>query len=93
MFHRESRDGLESRLAEIDAKIASHPLSSPAVKDAQAVVDAQGGEKDAASRELSERGLPSLEELGKVVARGTASWWNLHRKRNRVIKKLERQNG
>jgi hypothetical protein len=88
MFHRETRDELQSKLAEIDAEIASHPLNDSAVKEAQAVVDANGGEKEAAARELAERGLPSLEELGKLVATGTASWWNLHRKRNKVVKKL-----
>ena len=88
MFDSRSHVDLQSRLSRIDAKIAAHPLSSPAVKEAQAVIDSVGGEKDAASRALAERGLLSLDDLGRIVARGTLSWWNLHRQRNAVMKRL-----
>lgn len=72
------------------AKIAAHPLSSPPVKEAHAVIEAHGGKDESGelSRELKERGLPSLEELGKIQARTSFSWWRLHRKRRSLERRL-----
>ena len=40
------------------------------------------------SQELRERGLPSLEELGRIQLKTTVSWWKLHHDRRRLRKKL-----
>lgn len=80
-----------ARLAQVEEDIAAHPLASERVKLAQAVVD-NADEKDKAevNRQLTERGLPSLEELGKIVVQGTASWWRLHRDKKKIEKNIEK---
>lgn len=91
MFHRESLEGLKAKLDAVDAEIASHPLSSDRVKAAQAIVKArENKDTEEVSRELADQNLPSLEELGKIQVNGTVSWWKLHRKRNNLVKKIDR---
>ncbi|MEJ1191780.1 hypothetical protein [Pseudarthrobacter sp. CCNWLW207] len=91
MFHRESLEGLKAKLDAVDAEIASHPLSSDRVKTAQAIVEARANkDTEEVSRELADQNLPSLEELGKIQVNGTVSWWKLHRKRNNLVKKIDR---
>lgn len=85
------RDRAAARLAAVEVAIASHPLSSPPVRDAFEVIERHGKENSAEiSRELSERDLPSLVELGRIQVRSTFSWWNLHRRQRALRKKLGR---
>lgn len=71
-------------------KIAAHPLASPPVKSAFEVIERHGKENaDVISTELAERGLPSLDELGKLQVRHMFSWWNVNRQARRLEKKLE----
>lgn len=82
---------IEKRLAEVDRSIAAHPLASTSVQEAFAVIEKHGKEnKDAISLELRERNLPSLDELGRVQLRTTYRWWQLHRNRRSLLKKLGR---
>jgi hypothetical protein len=84
-------DKAENRLAEINRAIAAHPLSSDSVKAAFDVIEKHGKEqKDAIASELDERGLPSLEELGKLQVRTMFSWWKLNRSRRVLLRKLGR---
>lgn len=88
---RKSDHALQAKLESIDAAIAAHPYSSERFKGANAVIAATGKDgKDLVERELAENDPPGLEELGKIQLRGTASWWKLHRERNKVAKKIER---
>jgi hypothetical protein len=91
MFRRDSLDGLNAKLETVDAEIAAHPLSSTAVKEAHAIIEAKG-EKDTAAveRELAERNLPSLEDLGRIQVKTTASWWRLYRDRKKLVHKIEK---
>jgi len=83
---------LSRRIAEVDAQIAAHPLSSEPVTQAHAVIEAHGStdDSDAISRELASRGLPSLVELGRIQARSSFSWWRLHRKRRALLRRADR---
>ncbi|WP_444592683.1 hypothetical protein, partial [Brachybacterium sp. AOP42-B2-9] len=75
---------LEGQLREVEERISAHPLASERVVEAQKLVEERNGkDQKALSRELSERGLPSLEELGQIQFRNTASWWRLHRDQKR----------
>lgn len=86
-----SRADLDSRLREVDSEIAGHPFSSEAVKAAHSVIDSvSDGDKEAITRELSARGLPTLEELGKMQVKHGYAWWKLHRRRRRLLAKIER---
>ncbi len=91
MFKRDSIDEVQLKLDKVDAEIAAHPLASDPVKEAQALIDAKGGQdNDAVEAELAARNLPDLKELGKIQLSGTRSWWSLHRRRNKLIKERER---
>lgn len=89
MFASETLKQLMARLKQVEADIAAHPLASERVKLAQAVVDnADDKDEVEVNRQLTERGLPRLEELGKIVVQGTASWWRLHRDKKKIEKKI-----
>lgn len=79
----------KERLAAVDERITHHPLSTAPVRDAFDVIERHGKEnQEEISQELRERGLPSLEELGRIQLKTTVSWWKLHHDRRRLRKKL-----
>lgn len=82
---------LEGQLREVEERISAHPLASERVVEAQKLVEERNGkDQKALSRELSERGLPSLEELGQIQFRNTASWWRLHRDQKRLSRQIQK---
>lgn len=82
---------LEGQLREVEERISAHPLASERVVEAQKLVEERNGkDQKALSRELSERGLPSLEELGQIQFRNTASWWRLHRDQKRLSRQIHK---
>lgn len=98
MFRRRSVPELEGQLREVEERISAHPLASERVVEAQKLVEERnelveernGKDQKALSRELSERGLPSLEELGQIQFRNTASWWRLHRDQKRLSRQIQK---
>lgn len=81
-----------ARLAKVEAEIAAHPLSSTPVTDAFAVIEKHGKENSVEiTAELQERELPSLDELGRIQLKSTFSWWNLHRKKRALLRRLGRR--
>lgn len=83
---------IAKRLAAVDQSISAHPLASARVREAFAVIEKHGKDnRDSISRELRERNLPSLDDLGRLQLRTTFRWWNLHRNRRALLKKLGRQ--
>lgn len=92
MFRRRSVPELEGQLREVEERISAHPLASERVVEAQKLVEERNGkDQKALSRELSERGLPSLEELGQIQFRNTASWWRLHRDQKRLSRQIQKR--
>lgn len=80
---------LEHELKTLNRRIDAHPLSSAPVRDAFEVIERHGkGNVDVISDELRGRGLPSLEDLGKLQARHTFSWWMLNHRRRSLEKRL-----
>ena len=89
MFDRDLGDELQGKLKTVDAAIAAHPLSCEPITSAHALIEANGrDDKELVERELAAQGLPGLAELGRIQLRSSYSWWNLHRQRNKVLKKL-----
>lgn len=91
MWRKESLEQLQTRLLDVDAQIAAHPLSSERVQRANEIVALKGvvGIEEV-ERLLAEQALPSLEELGQIQVAGTVSWWRLHRERRKIETKIER---
>ncbi|GEB23228.1 MULTISPECIES: hypothetical protein [Bacteria] len=90
MFKNPSQSDLENQLKDIDEELSSHPFSNTRVEEANSLVESmKGKDKEEIDRTLKDRDLPGLEELGKVTATGTYSWWKLHRSRAKILKKLE----
>ncbi|KZC94060.1 MULTISPECIES: hypothetical protein [Clavibacter] len=78
-------------LAAVDAAIAAHPLSSERVTRANAIIEASDrDDKAAVEARLAEEGLPGLAELGKIQVRHSVSWWRLHRRRRKILARLDR---
>lgn len=94
VFTRRSAAALEEELHRVEAEIAKHPFASDAVVAANALIDASPDrDREQVSAELAQRHLPDLEQLGRIHARGTVSWWRLHRSRNRLLTKISRVRG
>lgn len=91
MFGRQSAPELEAELREVEKSISAHPLASERVVEAQKLVEERkGADQEALSRELADRNLPGLDELGQIQLRSTASWWRLHRDQKRLMRRLQR---
>jgi len=76
-------------LDKIETAIAVHPLASEPVLQSFEVIKRIGQENaELISEELGARGLPSLDELGRLQVRHGFSWVRLHRKRKKVRNKL-----
>lgn len=76
-------------LEKIEMEIAQHPLASPAVRDSFEIIERVGKDDvEPIARELKERGLPSLDELGKLQLRHSLSWSRLHKKQRKIRQKL-----
>ncbi|WP_218587354.1 hypothetical protein [Actinomyces denticolens] len=89
MFWRKSTQSLRSELASVDELIAAHPLSDPSVRRAHEIIEGhKPGDTEAIAAELESLRLPSLDEMGTIQAKHTASWWRLHRRRRRLMRRL-----
>ena len=81
----------EAELAAVDDAIATHPLSSDRVTRANAIIEASDrDDKAAVEARLAEEGLPGLAELGKIQVRHSVSWWRQHRRRRKILARLDR---
>ncbi|WP_454117669.1 hypothetical protein [Microbacterium lacticum] len=88
---RANRSALEAELKEIDAAIADHPYNAPEVVASREIIEQFEGEgNERVEQELAARGLPGLADNGRIVATGLASYSRLHRRRKKVLNKLER---
>lgn len=91
IFERPPRSTLEEQLQEVEENISSHPFSDRRIVEANSLVDSmEGADKEEIERLLASQDLPSLEELGKITASGTYSWWKLNRDKRKLIKKIEK---
>lgn len=94
MFGRHDLASLQKRLEAVNAQIAEHPLASETVRRAHAIVEARGNADEAELQaRLTDEGLPSLEELGKIQLRNTSSWWALHREKRNLERKIRKLSG
>ncbi|AXR74656.1 MULTISPECIES: hypothetical protein [Auritidibacter] len=83
---------IRKELHEVTQQISEHPLAAEQLKQAQELVERRKAEQvDPAeiNRELTEQGLPSLEEQGKATTAGARSYYKLHRKKRKLERKLE----
>lgn len=88
---KKTRKEIETELAHLDSEIAAHPLASEPVTAAHAIIEQHGEEnKEIIQQRLAEQNLPSLDEVGRLTAKHTFSWWKLHRARKKLIAKIER---
>ena len=79
------------KLETVDAAIAAHPLSNEPVTSAHAVIESNGRDnKELVEHELAAQGLPGRAELGRIQLRSSYSWWNLHRQRSTLVKRISR---
>lgn len=91
MGDKEALHRVERKISRLDSDIAKHPLASGPIAEAQSVIDAYKGQGEERIAEcLAERGLPTLQEVGKVTLKSMISWGRLHRRRKKLVDKRER---
>ena len=83
---------LQARLAEVNARIAAHPLNSAEFARAREVGAAKTDEDAAAvNAELAAQGLPTLGRQARMMALGLTSLARLNRKRIRLEESIARR--
>jgi hypothetical protein len=90
VLKRKSEADLRAELTAVEAELAAHPWNTPDAVEAREITDqysAQG--VDSVNEELASRGLPSVAENGKIVAKGMWSYGKLERRRHKLQSKLE----
>ncbi|WP_455133587.1 hypothetical protein [Microbacterium aurum] len=89
MFQRKSEAELRAELAVVEAELAAHPWNTPEAIQAREITEQYSEHgADRINEELAARGLPSLTENGKTVAKGMWSYGKLERRRQRIQSKL-----
>lgn len=80
---------LKADLELVKAEIENHPYNSPEMKAANQIIESHSRKDESEiSRELAEKQLPRLEELGLITVKGLRSFANLHRSRVRLEAKI-----
>ncbi len=91
MMMRTNRADLENKLSKIDAALAAHPYNAPDASASREIIEEfkeAGNER--IEQELTARGLPGLVDNGRTVAGGLFSYGRLHRRRQKILNKLNR---
>lgn len=90
MFKRRSEAELRAELAAVEAGLAEHSWNTPEAVKAREITDQYSDQGvDRVNEELAARGLPSVAENGKMVAKGMLSYGKLERRRHKLQSKLE----
>lgn len=88
---RKTRSERERELDRVLRDIADSPLSSEVFRQANSLIEELGGEDPPVINEaLMTRGLPRLDELGKMQAKHGFRFARLHRRRHKLARKLSR---
>lgn len=88
---RPSRSALEAELKEVESAIADHPYNSPEAIASREIIEQYEEEgTERVEQELASRDLPGLADNGRAVATGFASFSRLHRRRKKILHKLDR---
>lgn len=86
---RKNAEELRAELASVEAEIAAHPLNSEQMSEARHITQEHRDEGiERVQEELASRGLPSLEEQGRVTAKNMLTFWKLNRRKNKLLKQL-----
>jgi hypothetical protein len=86
-----SKQELEDRLHRNELQRAQHPFSSERFVAAQQLIEAADAtDSETISRQLAEKGLPSVEEVGRITAQNLLSWGRLHREATKLQQRLSR---
>ncbi|MBT1035382.1 hypothetical protein KJY78_03320 [Canibacter sp. lx-45] len=90
MFGKKDSTQLRDELDAVKAEIAANPLSQDSVQKAQLLIEEMkaDGREEEIDQELSNRHLPSLTEIGKLIAQHTFTLARLNRKRIKLERKL-----
>ena len=89
-FGRKDITQLRSELDVVKEEIAANPLSKDCVQEAQSLIEEMkaDGRETEIDEELANRHLPSVIEVGKLVAQHTFALARLNRKRIKLEHKL-----
>lgn len=90
LSRRKDTTQLRSELDAVKAEIAANPLSQDCVQEAQSLIEEMKADGRAAEidEELAERHLPSVEEIGGLVAQHVFGLAKLNQKRIKLERKL-----
>ncbi|PDQ36312.1 MAG: hypothetical protein B5766_01775 [Candidatus Lumbricidophila eiseniae] len=89
MFSRASADELRSQLRDVEAQLEAHAYNTPEAMLTREITERYRDEGEARiEKELADRGLPSLKETGKIVARGLWSYAKLEKRKRKLQQKI-----
>ena len=90
LFWKKDEAELRSELAAVKAEIAANPLSQDRVQEAQSLIEEMkaNGREAEIDHELAKRDLPSVVEIGSLVAQNMLALARLNKKRVKLEKKL-----
>lgn len=88
---RKTRAERERELDQVLRGIADHPLSSEEVRQANSLIEQLDGQDPSVIDDaLASRGLPSLQDLGRMQLKHGLAFGRLHRRRRKLEKMLGR---
>lgn len=96
MFGLNDVDKLRQKLEGITGEIAANPLSSEEVRRANDLVDQlkeQGLPADAIDGRLTQEGLPTTQDLGRLMARHLIGLTGLNKKRAKLEARIAKLGG
>lgn len=83
-----NRDDLNSKIAQIGAEIASHPMASEAYRASLVIIEeCSFGGTTLIEQQLTEHGLPNLDAMAKVREQHALSWCQLLNTRENLAAK------
>ncbi|WP_216382790.1 hypothetical protein [Arcanobacterium phocae] len=90
MFWKKSLETLRQELDEVNREIANNPLSESSVAEASALIEQfkEEGREAHIDDELASRGLPSAEEIGKLIVQHSFGLARLNKKRIKLETKI-----
>lgn len=93
LFYRfYSRRTLEEKLVEVNEKIKKHKLREGPIAESSGYIEAlkeEGKSNSEIDSFLKDRGLPTLQEVGKETLFNLYGWGSLNKKRVNLEKRLE----
>ncbi|XCB29753.1 hypothetical protein RQN30_11400 [Arcanobacterium hippocoleae] len=88
-WNKKSKAELAAELVQVNHQISALKINTPRFQQAQEIVAANKGKENTEINEiLAAQKLPSMEEIGLIVAKSIKPLWALNRKKAKLEQKI-----